>query len=184
MSSESYAEGLNTGHCRASGPRHLRHYLHTQATIRRGRSLSQLHGKSFSYSLTSYGHSFHQYGFSKFQVSLLISVTNNLNHTLALTASKIRIQARCDPSEDPGELEYDHVVASSAGIGEEGCACFVEAAVCLSVNTRVLRSSGFRFAPRYTLPLVSREWRNGSNSSYNCTPFLHSLLTKGKILGC
>ena len=25
------------------------------------------------------------------------------------------------------------------------------------------------------LPLVSREWKNGSNSSYNCTPFLHSL---------
>ena len=32
------------------------------------------------------------------------------------------------------------------------------------------------------LPLVSREWRNGSNSSYNCTPFLHSLLTKGKYI--
>ena len=31
------------------------------------------------------------------------------------------------------------------------------------------------------LPLVSREWKNGSNSSYNCTPFLHSLLTKGKL---
>ena len=30
------------------------------------------------------------------------------------------------------------------------------------------------------LPLVSREWKNGSNSSYNCTPFLHALLTKGK----
>ena len=30
------------------------------------------------------------------------------------------------------------------------------------------------------LPLVSREWKNGSNSSYNCAPFLHSLLTKGK----
>ena len=30
------------------------------------------------------------------------------------------------------------------------------------------------------LPLVSREWKNGSNSSYNCTPFLHSLPTKGK----
>ena len=30
------------------------------------------------------------------------------------------------------------------------------------------------------LPLVSREWKNGSNSSYNCTPFLHSLLAKGK----
>ena len=30
------------------------------------------------------------------------------------------------------------------------------------------------------LPLVSREWKNRSNSSYNCTPFLHSLLTKGK----
>ena len=33
------------------------------------------------------------------------------------------------------------------------------------------------------LPLVSREWKNGSNSSYNCTPFLHSLLTKGKFKG-
>ena len=31
-----------------------------------------------------------------------------------------------------------------------------------------------------SLPLVSTEWKNGSNSSYNCTPFLHSLLTKGK----
>ena len=30
------------------------------------------------------------------------------------------------------------------------------------------------------LPLVSREWKNGSNSSYHCTPFLHSLLTEGK----
>ena len=30
------------------------------------------------------------------------------------------------------------------------------------------------------LPLVSREWKNGSNSSYNCSPFLHSLLSKGK----
>ena len=30
------------------------------------------------------------------------------------------------------------------------------------------------------LPLVGREWKNGSNSSYNCTTFLHSLLTKGK----
>ena len=33
----------------------------------------------------------------------------------------------------------------------------------------------------HDLPLVSREWRNGSTSSYNCTPFLHSLLTKGKM---
>ena len=30
------------------------------------------------------------------------------------------------------------------------------------------------------LPLVSREWKNGSNSSYSCTPFRHSLLTKGR----
>ena len=30
------------------------------------------------------------------------------------------------------------------------------------------------------LPLVSREWKNGSNSSYTCTPFLPSLLTKAK----
>ena len=28
---------------------------------------------------------------------------------------------------------------------------------------------------------VSREWKNVSSSSYNCTPFLHSLLTKGKL---
>ena len=28
------------------------------------------------------------------------------------------------------------------------------------------------------LPLVSREWKTGSNSSYKCTPFL---LTKGKL---
>ena len=37
---------------------------------------------------------------------------------------------------------------------------------------------------RRFLPLVSREWKNGSNSSYNCTPFLHSLLTKGKVWVC
>ena len=34
-----------------------------------------------------------------------------------------------------------------------------------------------------SLPLVSREWKNGSNSSYTCTPFLHSLLTKGRLDG-
>ena len=34
------------------------------------------------------------------------------------------------------------------------------------------------------LPLVSMEWKNGSNSGYNCTPFLHSLLTKGKDFNC
>ena len=32
----------------------------------------------------------------------------------------------------------------------------------------------------YYLPFGSGEWKNGSNSSYNCTSFLHSLLTKGK----
>ena len=31
------------------------------------------------------------------------------------------------------------------------------------------------------LPLVSREWKNGSNGSYSCTPFLHSLPPKGKV---
>ena len=31
------------------------------------------------------------------------------------------------------------------------------------------------------LPLVSREWKSDSNSSYNCTPFFHSLLTKGRL---
>ena len=34
--------------------------------------------------------------------------------------------------------------------------------------------------PALPLPLVSREWKNASNGSYNCTPFLHSLLPKGK----
>ena len=34
---------------------------------------------------------------------------------------------------------------------------------------------------RLYLALVSREWKNGSTGSYNCTPFLHSLLTKGKF---
>ena len=45
------------------------------------------------------------------------------------------------------------------------------------------RASGFGASNsfRLFLPLVSREWKNGSNSSYNCTPFLHSLLTKGKF---
>ena len=41
---------------------------------------------------------------------------------------------------------------------------------------------GFRgLGFRVYLPLVSREWKNGSYSSYNCTPFLHSLLTKGEF---
>ena len=34
--------------------------------------------------------------------------------------------------------------------------------------------------PSLYLPLVRKEWKNGSNCSCNCTPFLHSLLTKGK----
>ena len=56
---------------------------------------------------------------------------------------------------------------------------------------RLLRCPGCMLVARCTctwksrwqtnLPLVSREWKNGSNSSYNCTPFLHSLLTKGKL---
>ena len=50
------------------------------------------------------------------------------------------------------------------------------------LNPRVsFKAPGFRFLQGLLdLPLVSREWKNGSNSSYNCTPFLHSLLTKGK----
>ena len=34
---------------------------------------------------------------------------------------------------------------------------------------------------KVSLPLVIREWKNGGSSSYNCTPFIHSLLTKGKF---
>ena len=52
------------------------------------------------------------------------------------------------------------------------------------VPHRKLRNSRHLGQPKVQtsliLPLVSREWKNGSNSSYNCTPFLHSLLTKGK----
>ena len=33
----------------------------------------------------------------------------------------------------------------------------------------------------FYLPLVSREWKNGSNRRYNYTPVLQSLLTKGKF---
>ena len=40
----------------------------------------------------------------------------------------------------------------------------------------------WRLVDSYNLPFVSGELKNGSNSSYNCTPFLHSLLTKGKII--
>ena len=36
----------------------------------------------------------------------------------------------------------------------------------------------FRSWYAHCLPLVSREWKSGSNSSYNCTPFLHSLLRR------
>ena len=42
-------------------------------------------------------------------------------------------------------------------------------------------AAGLGYLASDTLPSVSREWKNGSGSSYNCTPFLHSLLTKGKI---
>ena len=40
------------------------------------------------------------------------------------------------------------------------------------------------FGVRVYLPLVSRGWKRGSNSSYTCTPFLHSLLTKGRLRRC
>ena len=40
-----------------------------------------------------------------------------------------------------------------------------------------------KFIGTLSLPLVSREWKNGSSSSFSCTPFLHSLLTKGKLGG-
>ena len=46
----------------------------------------------------------------------------------------------------------------------------------------VVYAPGFDSAPGLKA-LVGREWKNGSNSSYNCTPFLHSLLTKGKVWG-
>ena len=49
---------------------------------------------------------------------------------------------------------------------------------------RGLGLQGRGFSVCIFLPLVSREWKNGSNSSYNCTPFLHSLLTKGKYYSC
>ena len=55
-----------------------------------------------------------------------------------------------------------------------------------SIGTALIRgfpSAHSWYGSRHYLPLVSREWKNGSNSSYNCTPFLHSLLTKGKIIG-
>ena len=43
-----------------------------------------------------------------------------------------------------------------------------------------LEELGFGDPRAKDLLLGSREWKNGSNSSYNCTPFLHSLLTKGR----
>ena len=42
------------------------------------------------------------------------------------------------------------------------------------------RSEALNYPTPY-LPLVSREWKNGSNRSYSSTPFLHSLLTKGRL---
>ena len=45
-------------------------------------------------------------------------------------------------------------------------------------------SEALKVATGLYLPLLSSEWKNGSNSSYNCAPFLHSLLTKGKYRGC
>ena len=41
------------------------------------------------------------------------------------------------------------------------------------------QSEGPESPDALNLHLVRREWKNGSNSSYNCTPFLHSLLSKG-----
>ena len=55
----------------------------------------------------------------------------------------------------------------------------------MGLGFRVL-GLGFRDVRTIVLPLVSREWKNGSNScnsSYNCTPFFHSPLTKGKLSG-
>ena len=53
--------------------------------------------------------------------------------------------------------------------------------LCLKdMRIMMFQLSGFYHNPPQTLPLVSREWKNGSNSSCNCTPFLRSLLTKGK----
>ena len=45
------------------------------------------------------------------------------------------------------------------------------------VSQSAAQDSGLRVE---VLPLASREWKNGSNSSYNCTPFLQSLPAKGK----
>ena len=52
-----------------------------------------------------------------------------------------------------------------------------------SFSSPFLEGLAIRLIPSgLSLPLVGREWKNGSNSSYTCSPFLHSLLTKGKFL--
>ena len=60
--------------------------------------------------------------------------------------------------------------------------CFMALRSCFEpkdLSRDAVSSRGFHPKP-LNLPLVSREWKNGSNSTCYCTPFLHSLLTKGK----
>ena len=49
------------------------------------------------------------------------------------------------------------------------------------LNAKLCQERHRTFWDADDLPLVSREWKNGSNSSHNCTPFLHFLLTKAKM---
>ena len=49
-------------------------------------------------------------------------------------------------------------------------------------ETRAKAAPESQLPGSWTSPRPSREWKNGSNSSHNCTPFLHSLPTKGKTI--
>ena len=68
---------------------------------------------------------------------------------------------------------------SSVSLGFLTCSTCVRLASCVVQSSSGVPLRVPEFLEPFYLPLVSREWKNGSNSSYNCTPFLHSLLTKG-----
>ena len=60
-------------------------------------------------------------------------------------------------------------------------------ALCLPLVSREGKdgsNSSYRVPLRGSIRITirgSREWKNGSNVSCNCTPFLHSLVTKGRF---
>ena len=59
--------------------------------------------------------------------------------------------------------------------GDVDEACGATPYLCLVGNGRMVVIVVI-IVPHSSVSTVSREWKNGSNSGYNCTPFLHFLL--------